>query len=103
VAGHEADASGSGQSPSQSDAQSCLDAAWRWKNPSCSRPGRDRRPVRQRRLVHDRARFGYRPRRPYWEGWLDRRMRVYIAPNVLIIDEMGYLPLDDLGATLFFH
>jgi len=30
-------------------------------------------------------------------------MRVYIAPKVLIIDEMGYLPLDDLGATIFFQ
>jgi DNA replication protein DnaC len=30
-------------------------------------------------------------------------MRVYLAPKVLIIDEMGYLPLDDLGATIFFQ
>ena len=30
-------------------------------------------------------------------------MRVYIAPKVLVIDEMGYLPLDDLGATIFFQ
>jgi DNA replication protein DnaC len=37
------------------------------------------------------------------EGRLDRRMRVYLAPKVLIIDEMGYLPLDDLGATIFFQ
>lgn len=28
---------------------------------------------------------------------------VYLAPKVLIIDEMGYLPLDDLGATIFFQ
>jgi DNA replication protein DnaC len=41
--------------------------------------------------------------RAYREGRLDRRMRVYIAPKVLIIDEMGYLPLDDLGATIFFQ
>jgi hypothetical protein len=26
------------------------------------------------------------PGRAYWEGRLDRRMRVYIAPKVLIID-----------------
>ena len=32
--------------------------------------------------------------RAYREGRLDRRMRVYLAPKVLIIDEMGYLPLD---------
>lgn len=41
--------------------------------------------------------------RAYREGRLDRRMRVYLAPRVLIIDEMGYLPLDDLGATIFFQ
>ena len=41
--------------------------------------------------------------RAYREARLDRRMRVYIAPKVLIIDEMGYLPLDDLGATIFFQ
>jgi DNA replication protein DnaC len=33
----------------------------------------------------------------------DSRMRIYLAPKVLIIDEMGYLPLDDLGATIFFQ
>src|SRR5438874_9042821 len=41
--------------------------------------------------------------RAYREGRLDRRMRVYLAPKVLIIDEVGYLPLDDLGATIFFQ
>lgn len=41
--------------------------------------------------------------RAYREGRLDRRMRVYLAPRVLVIDEMGYLPLDDLGATIFFQ
>src|SRR5260370_34692967 len=41
--------------------------------------------------------------RAYREGRLDRRLRVYLAPKVLIIDEMGYLPLDDMGATIFFQ
>jgi DNA replication protein DnaC len=41
--------------------------------------------------------------RAYREGRLDRRMKVYLAPKVLIIDEMGYLPLDELGATIFFQ
>jgi DNA replication protein DnaC len=41
--------------------------------------------------------------RAYRELRLDRRLRVYLAPKVLIIDEMGYLPLDDLGATIFFQ
>jgi DNA replication protein DnaC len=47
-------------------------------------------------LVHDLG-------RAYREGRLGRRMRVYLAPKVLIIDEMGYLPLDELGATIFFQ
>ncbi len=41
--------------------------------------------------------------RAYREGRLDRRMKVYLAPKLLIVDEMGYLPLDDLGATIFFQ
>ena len=41
--------------------------------------------------------------RAYREGRLDRRMRVYLAPKVLVIDEVGYLALDDLGATIFFQ
>ena len=41
--------------------------------------------------------------RAYREGRLDRRMRIYLAPRVLVIDETGYLPLDDLGATIFFQ
>ena len=39
----------------------------------------------------------------YREGRLDRRMRIYLAPKVLVIDEVGYLPLDDLGTTIFFQ
>src|SRR6202795_1360911 len=41
--------------------------------------------------------------RAYREGRLDRRMRVYLAPKVLVIDEVGYLPLDVLGPTIFFQ
>ena len=37
------------------------------------------------------------------EGRLDRRLRIYLAPKVLIVDEIGYLPLDELGATIFFQ
>lgn len=36
--------------------------------------------------------------RAYREGRLDRRMKVYLVPKLLIIDEMGYLPLDEMGA-----
>lgn len=41
--------------------------------------------------------------RAYREGRLERRMKVYLAPRVLIVDEMGYLPLDEMGATIFFQ
>ena len=37
------------------------------------------------------------------ENRLDRRLRVYLAPKLLVIDEMGYLPLDEIGATIFFQ
>lgn len=37
------------------------------------------------------------------ENRLDRRLRVYLSPKVLVIDEMGYLPLDAVGATIFFQ
>jgi DNA replication protein DnaC len=30
-------------------------------------------------------------------------MRTYLAPKVLAIDKVGYLPLDDLGTTIFFQ
>jgi len=65
--------------------------------------GGNRDSVRPGRVLHDRARSGHRSRQAYREGRLDRRLRIYLAPKVLIIDEMGYLPLDDLGATIFFQ
>ena len=36
------------------------------------------------------------------EGRLDRRMRVYLAPKVLIVDEFGIWPYDRESATAFF-
>jgi DNA replication protein DnaC len=37
------------------------------------------------------------------EGKLEGRMRVYVRPKVLVVDEVGYLPLDAVGATIFFQ
>jgi DNA replication protein DnaC len=37
------------------------------------------------------------------ERRLERRLRSLVTPRVLVIDEMGYLPLDEVGATLFFQ
>jgi len=39
----------------------------------------------------------------YEENRLERRMRVYIRPKLLIVDEVGYMPLDPVAANLFFH
>lgn len=47
-------------------------------------------------LVHDL-------RRAHMENRLERRMRVYVGPKILVIDELGYLALDSLEATLFFQ
>jgi DNA replication protein DnaC len=41
-------------------------------------------------------------RRAQAEHRLDRRLRVYLAPKVLIIDEFGIWPYDRAGATAFF-
>jgi len=38
----------------------------------------------------------------YHERRLERRMRVYLSPKLLIVDEFGYLPLSRVAATLFF-
>jgi DNA replication protein DnaC len=34
---------------------------------------------------------------------LDRALKRYVTPRLLIIDELGYLPLDKLGRDLFFQ
>lgn len=37
------------------------------------------------------------------EGKLEDKLKVYTAPKLLVIDEIGYLPIDRLGANLFFQ
>lgn len=37
------------------------------------------------------------------EGRLDEKLKVYTVPRLLIVDEIGYLPIDRLGANLFFQ
>jgi DNA replication protein DnaC len=41
-------------------------------------------------------------RRAHLEHRLDRRMRVYLSPKVLIVDEFGVWPYDRTAATLLF-
>lgn len=42
-------------------------------------------------------------RRAHNANRLDAKMRQYLRPRILIIDEVGYLPLDPLAANLFFQ
>ena len=37
------------------------------------------------------------------EGRLDDRLKIYTVPRLLIVDEIGYLPIDRVGANLFFQ
>lgn len=37
------------------------------------------------------------------EGRLEDKLKVYTVPRLLIIDEIGYLPIDGQGANLFFQ
>lgn len=37
------------------------------------------------------------------EGKLEDKLKFYTTPRLLIIDEIGYLPIDGLGASLFFQ
>jgi len=36
-------------------------------------------------------------------GLLKRELKKYIKPSVLILDELGYLPIDKVGADLLFQ
>ncbi len=37
------------------------------------------------------------------EGRLEEKLKLLVQPKLLIVDEIGYLPLDRLGANLFFQ
>jgi DNA replication protein DnaC len=39
----------------------------------------------------------------FGDGRLKQRFQVYLKPKLLIIDELGYLPLERAGANLFFQ
>ncbi len=41
--------------------------------------------------------------RAHAEARLDEKLKVFTTPRLLIIDEIGYLPIDRLGANLFFQ
>ena len=37
------------------------------------------------------------------EGRLEEKLKLYTVPRLLIVDEIGYLPIDRAGANLFFQ
>jgi len=54
------------------------------------------------RLRHDLA--GQSPLQ--WEqlkGTLEKTLKIYIRPALLLLDELGYLPIDRRGANLLFQ
>ena len=36
-------------------------------------------------------------------GTLEKRLREYVRPELLLLDELGYLPIDKRGADLMFQ
>lgn len=42
-------------------------------------------------------------RRAHGEGRLEEKLKLYTVRRLLIIDEIGYLPIDRAGANLFFQ
>ena len=41
--------------------------------------------------------------RAFAEGRLEERLKILTQPQLLIVDEIGYLPIDRQGANLFFQ
>jgi len=41
--------------------------------------------------------------RAHTEGRLEEKLKQLVQPKLLVIDEIGYLPIDRLGANLFFQ
>ena len=37
------------------------------------------------------------------EGKLEEKLKTYTVPRLLIVDEIGYIPIDQAGANLFFQ
>ncbi|MDZ7839292.1 MAG: IS21-like element helper ATPase IstB [Gammaproteobacteria bacterium] len=55
------------------------------------------------RAVHHRRQHDYHAHQGLTEGKLDDKLKTYTVPRLLIIDEIGYLPIDQAGANLFFQ
>ena len=78
-------------------------------------PGRGQDPPRASALGFKAIEAGYRVlfttaanliatlTKAHAEGRLDEKLKFYTTPRLLIIDEIGYLPIERLGANLFFQ
>ena len=42
------------------------------------------------------------PTKALTENRLEEKLKLYTVPRLLLIEEIGYLPIDRQGATLFF-
>jgi DNA replication protein DnaC len=51
------------------------------------------------RPVHHRREFDREAHQGICRGGLEDKLKIYSAPRLLIIDEIGYLPFDRKGAT----
>ena len=71
------------------------------KTPGCGSGPQGHR-ERLRRLLRPRYDLMEDLRKARAEHNLDRRMRVYLAPKVLVVDEFGIWPYDRDSATAFF-
>ena len=50
-----------------------------------------------------RLRLKTRLRKIGLNGTLERKLREYVRPQLLLLDELGYLPIDGRGADLMFQ
>ena len=53
--------------------------------------------------LHHGRRAYHHPHQGGTEGRLDEKLKLYTVPRLLIVDEIGYLPIDRHGANLFFQ
>ena len=79
----------------------------------CFPGGREDAPRRRHRAEGLRPRLpdrlhlcrgaGHHLTRAHQEGRLEERLKQLVQPKLLIVDEIGYLPFDPLGANLLFQ
>ena len=76
--------------------------AGRWQNASGRRARPRGDPAQLLGLVHLGARAGHGSGKAQVDGRLEERLTHFAKPKLLIVDELGYLPLETHAAHLFF-